>query len=717
MKMNMRVFHENERDGGMDAGISGEHYAIVFDGLGGTGGITCRDAEGRIWTEAKVAANAAARAAQETIRDNWNAWNLQLDPTIPGRAEAVAHRLRDEIRSAIDARLAQEALRWNKEGEVRSLPTTIAGWVTFPQQDGKLLAVMLWAGDSRCYIVDEARMRQMSEDDSIVAEGEDMMSEILSQESPSMSNIIGIRRDYHISCKPMLISGPALLFACTDGMYNSVQSPMHLEYFMRACVDTENMEQAERELQDFLATGIRVHDDSATVCALAYAPRTGTFDEVSDALRPRVAELEETYINVFPEPPERPGGEVEGPLRRLAADLATTKTFRQGLYRHILRLAEEESIPVIPGLQHRGLELLGNLHARARACRNQHAAEVERAEALVREEEDMLRGAIAGLGARRLQKRELGPSGFTPAWEASNASVARRVEYIFAMLQDFRGRLFISDDYGDVRYMGPSMSDLAMIDPYLHDLVHLLNQSENGGMLQQVFAHADETVWVTEPLDDSAREAIFEALVRGGSLPEELDFELQLTARQLDTLLRLARNVRELRRKCQYIREKAEGTVEITLTEEECETIDSACAVPFARQFVTSWYRQHQMPGTIAIADTMVPQCLERLQQCWDVDELKQGYNEEYEAFRRRVMAMWESYKPGYSGWNAPTGLPEFIEAAAPEAEEPAQEPEQPVNVKTGLFQRLWNNPSRWDMQPPRMPDIPETPETKRRLW
>ena len=62
--MNMKIFYENTIGRGEDAGVAGENYAIVFDGLGGTGGMRCRNAAGEVRTEAKVASNAAAQAAE-----------------------------------------------------------------------------------------------------------------------------------------------------------------------------------------------------------------------------------------------------------------------------------------------------------------------------------------------------------------------------------------------------------------------------------------------------------------------------------------------------------------------------------------------------------------------------------------------------------------------------------------------------------------------------
>ena len=158
-----------------------------------------------------------------------------------------------------------ENRRWGQDGEILKLPSTIAGWITFPMPGNRLLAIAVWAGDSRCYVINDQHMHQISVDDSDVDANESIMMEILDDYSPSMSNRIGMN-PYQLHTHCVLLSDTALLVACTDGMYGSVDSPMHLEYYLRlGGGESSSMANMRDKFSAFIQNSLLIKDDSCTV--------------------------------------------------------------------------------------------------------------------------------------------------------------------------------------------------------------------------------------------------------------------------------------------------------------------------------------------------------------------------------------------------------------------------------------------------------------------
>lgn len=744
MTMCMKVFYEHTPGGGEDAGICGRHHAVVFDGLGGTGGITCSDGTGNTCTEAKLASNAAAQAVQETISSGWEAWNAQLDPADSAAAGAVADRIADELTQAINARLWEQTEVWQHDGDVRYMPTTMAGWITFPAPEGRLLAVALWAGDSRCYVMDAHGMRQISRDDADVRPGEDAMTELLRGESPRMTNHICLHRPYVLNRRCMLIDETSLLFACTDGLYNGVPTPMHLEYYLRLCINSgENLQEAAGALHAFIGDELLVCDDSATLCAVAHVPMAEEqekLEELRTAFAARTEELEESYISPCPAMPVNPEGDTETLLRKLAADLARTKVFRQGLHDHVVQLILKDERPVVPGLQYRGQAAIDAIRRRVQTERRHCMEEQLRLEEQIARAEDELRGCIAALRIRRRADVSTGP--FTSYWEKSDAPIAQKVDDIFNMLAALRHNLFEREGYMYTCYKGPAARDVALADPYLHDLIRLLNADPAVGRLHLVEVCEDAEAFTEEPLDGVAQEAIFGALVSGSPLTREMAPELRLGLDEMDALMRHAHAVRELRARLDEVMDAAQQFVPV-LTDEECIAVDEYCAVPFARQFVGSWYQQHCLPEHIALSENMVQQCEERLRECWQVDAAQAAYTEQHQSCTQQQLALWERYKPGYTGWITENAAPveetpddesgeeageaasgEAAEAEIPDAPQASvaaqsarddEEEEPPAGIVGTVFIRLHNAVNPWtgwqfpwstdEREPPELPD------------
>lgn len=711
--MNMKIFYENTIGRGEDAGIAGENYAIVFDGLGGTGGMRCRNAAGEVRTEAKVASNAAAQAAEAAIRESWPSWNLQMKAAKPDARRRVAVKMVRELKRAIDRQLAYEMTVWTHDASKRYMPTTMAGWVTFPQDDGKLIAVAVWAGDSRCYMMDGERMQQVSADDADVKPGEDVMTEILSQESPRMSNIICVDKPYRLNCKCIELDKAALLFACTDGMYGSLPSPMHLEYYMRlAFGEGASMQDAQEALHSFIGSALVVKDDSCTVCGLGYAPETQSFAELAGAMLAPADMLDETYVSAFPAPPEVPDGDdADSILRRVAKSLSGKPSFLSGLNAYIERMGNMpgEAVGKQPGS-----ELINDLRGRSRYSRAEYESRLHEIDRSIAGEENRLRACTGGMKVSSVQTKEVGSRSFSRGWYETTMSEAEKVSYVFKNIDRLQSKMFSSGSGGyvtSVRYTRPSEHDVMDAAVFLHDLIVLM---ESITPLDAVFTGYRQTEVVEQPLSDVQRTQLITALLGDAPLTNSIVPNLCITPEQMETISACRQNIREWKQKRREA--EAEDDFTVTLTEEDKAKIAEHYALLYAREMLREWYRTHVKPEGIEMSETLTASCLSQLEKCWsEVDRRREDYRLAYEAFRSSVMALWAQYQPGYAGDDC--GVTDSSDTEEPwRVFVPVFQPKEPVQTEPAVEEPVPEEPGDKSAPEPLSnepaPDpVPEQPE------
>ena len=333
-----------------DSSAYGEHYAFVFDGLGGTGGRRRTNAAGETLPEAKIASGAAASAMDNLMRERWSAWSSALDFTDQSRLETQVDQIVNrEIRQAMETALRKAAAAW--DAEEGKLPTTIAGWLTFPAPEGKTFAVAVWAGDSRCYTIDSKKMKLYTRDDSREGYQRDAMQDCTIQDSLPMDNRLGIDKKFVLHYNCHLFDGPILLISCSDGFYNCrVESPMHLEYFFRCISDQGSMEEMAANWKDFILSSGRLDDDTATLESIFIHSDPEDVDALREMLAAPLDELEEKYIKSFPQQDSsKTFSDIDTMIGRFAKNLCSPRDeygFVRSLRENAARMAENEEIQI-----------------------------------------------------------------------------------------------------------------------------------------------------------------------------------------------------------------------------------------------------------------------------------------------------------------------------------------------------------------------------------
>lgn len=650
--MNMRIFFENSFEKGEDAGIIGEHYAIVFDGLGGTGGASCRDAQGNVRTEAKIASNASAQRVEKVIQEHWDEWYQQLRTDSVDEIESLATQIAQQLKENIDNQLMLENHHWGQDGEILKLPSTIAGWITFPMPGNRLLAVAVWAGDSRCYVVNDQHMYQISVDDSDVDANESIMMEILDDYSPSMTNRIGMN-PYQLHTHCVLLSDTALLFACTDGMYGSVDSPMHLEYYLRlGGGESSDMVDMRDKLSAFIQNSLLIKDDSCTLCALAFAPKTGEFKEISDMLYAPVEKLGQDFIDVFPKKPELPdsSSEVNAALRKLFRSLAVTPSFVDSLVAYV---EEQANKPVLSEESGPASDMISALHAQLEQKRRAAHVAISKRESDQEEAERRLNESIANLRHIKIVDEQVGNENMIVNWsryQTDEAKIRGMFDYLYKILVDSNG-------YGLPTYRPINSEMLPHLEEAIHDMA-LWVKKQVYPRMPQVFTSYKQRKVETIQVSWDTQKCLFDMLVNGsGDLRDALP-DLRMSLDELQTLLKYAAEIREYRNAPAI---QPPESIRVKLTEAESEQVKTEFALPYARQIVMRWYEKRERPNVIELSEKVARACENELKKCWAVDEQCKNYNTNYQKFKDEVMELWCKYLMDYRKWDVALELPEDL--------------------------------------------------------
>jgi serine/threonine protein phosphatase PrpC len=192
---------------------AGRGLIAVLDGAGGSGrALAGHTASGEERTQAWV----ASRRVRGLVED----WFTTAADSSP------LHR------HIADRFVADGAVRSRTRGSMhRSFPTTLA-CVDFWLAGDDVAWDVLWAGDSRCYVVEALHgMQQLSRDDADSADA----LELLVQDPP-MTNMVSADRPFTLHCVVGQAPMPCLLVCATDGFFGYVETPSQFEHVVLHCL-------------------------------------------------------------------------------------------------------------------------------------------------------------------------------------------------------------------------------------------------------------------------------------------------------------------------------------------------------------------------------------------------------------------------------------------------------------------------------------------------
>jgi len=252
----------------------------VFDGMGGAGGTEYQTPEGP-----RTGAYLGARAARDAVDRSV----LQLLPAVN---DTITGQLHDTIEAALRTRLAELPAQRSmlRSRLLRALPTTMAlGAIgRSGDGDGHWNCLLVWAGDSRVYLLQPgAGVSQLTTDD--IRDHGDAM-ENLRQDS-LISNAMSADTAFLLNQRQVELTAPFLLIAATDGCFGYLPSPMHFESLLLSTLQNSSdpaMWSAQLQAQITTITG-----DDASMAVLGIGADHGQFQSL---FADRTAALESRWI-------------------------------------------------------------------------------------------------------------------------------------------------------------------------------------------------------------------------------------------------------------------------------------------------------------------------------------------------------------------------------------------------------------------------------------
>ena len=249
----------------------------VFDGCGGLGSRTYADLGGH------TGAYLAARAASGAVYD----WYRGLPEHGESDGEQLCASLRERLDAALGIVKAQGRQTLRVRGTmVRDFPTTAAVALARGVPDGVMLD-LIWAGDSRIYLLDAGGLCQLTEDD---LDGEDALSNLT--HDGALTNVIAADGRYALHHKRLTLRQPAVVFAATDGVFGYIRTPMEFEWLLlRVLCSAETPALFSARLKAILS---EVAGDDFTFSLMSFY--YGDFAAMRSAFSQRVQTLERDYV-------------------------------------------------------------------------------------------------------------------------------------------------------------------------------------------------------------------------------------------------------------------------------------------------------------------------------------------------------------------------------------------------------------------------------------
>ncbi len=190
---------------------AGVRLLAAFDGCGGVGGRRYPQLENR--TGAQLASGLYAMCLEEWFFKN--ASSLPRKQTAETLSALFLNAAKDYHRQYLaDAPSAVTG------SMVRTLPSTAAIILQFPGR-----AALYWAGNTRCYLLTDAGLKQLTRDDTVTPSD---AFESLYLDAP-ITNYLCADRPFSLHEKRFTLPKQGVLVVATDGAYHALPTPMHFE--------------------------------------------------------------------------------------------------------------------------------------------------------------------------------------------------------------------------------------------------------------------------------------------------------------------------------------------------------------------------------------------------------------------------------------------------------------------------------------------------------
>lgn len=256
--------------------VANDKFLIVCDGLGGDGSARhIMDSDGQGQKSAYLGSRKLSEICVDFFEENYEAL-LSTD------LKKCIERLKVKINEDLTAFLTKYPKTEDSKGGM-VFPTTLAA-VVYNEDDEGVNATVIWAGDSRVYMLTEENSLQQLSKDDVVGEfdacfGKDCrMSNCISQDEPFFINYASYK-----------LPKRCVIFACSDGCFDFTKSPMHFEMeILKALFDAKKIEPDDLKLSfETVMKKMNSGDD----CTLSGVVFNYSSDDIKGFIRNRVKPL------------------------------------------------------------------------------------------------------------------------------------------------------------------------------------------------------------------------------------------------------------------------------------------------------------------------------------------------------------------------------------------------------------------------------------------
>ncbi|MBP3902395.1 MAG: protein phosphatase 2C domain-containing protein [Blautia sp.] len=288
LSQSLFVAQDKVKDHGEDSYLIGFHenagVCAVFDGLGGSGSRQYKEYGD------KTGAYVASRAVSEELYNWFRAFSEDQDGL-------SSQKIGESLRGRIDKRLSACQEGGIKKSSLKStmtrdFPTTLSMLVFRPDGQGSISANVIWAGDSRSYLLGGDGLHQLTLDDTSKQDAYEAL-----YKDAAMNNVISASEPYTLSEYILDGLSRGIAFSATDGCFGYLQSPMHFEYLLLdSMLGAENLSDMEKSLHERL---VKLAGDDFTLTGAIFGFES--FGQMKAYYRKRYEVLFPKYIEHFRE--------------------------------------------------------------------------------------------------------------------------------------------------------------------------------------------------------------------------------------------------------------------------------------------------------------------------------------------------------------------------------------------------------------------------------
>lgn len=275
--------------------VATDRYAIVCDGLGGAGHtkhlLPDEENPGAVTerTSAYLGSRIVAERVERFFAEHWEEW---AGPEQTPEIGVYAGQLKEELDRAIQDCVEKMRIRIPVGKTIKIFPTTLASAVFLPCEEGLRVAA-IWAGDSRVYVLTPLKGLQLLSLDDADGAAESMNSGTV------MTNCV-YAGSFFLNYCVYTLREPGLVFCCSDGCFDYLRSPLHLEWLLLHTI--QNMPQEEgRQPGEILGESIRdgiyqtIRDDTTMAGLCVGLPSIASLQE---AFRTRTEDLDPMAVQM-----------------------------------------------------------------------------------------------------------------------------------------------------------------------------------------------------------------------------------------------------------------------------------------------------------------------------------------------------------------------------------------------------------------------------------